>query len=309
MSSHASLPRPDSAEAIPLAQVQALRRVALAVAHPGGPDLFADLVRELAASLQVGLVFMAVFADDSRSVMRTLAACLDGRMLRNFDYALEGSPCAAVVGRSCQFVRVRACCRSLTPGSLSARERMDSFAAFPLNDSAGEPLGLVVAMDRQPIAGGDADHAEAMLKIIAGRVAAEIERERTDEALRAVALAVSASRSGTVFDELVRLLATILHVEVAFIARYEPAQPQIAAHAGDVLRRADPAGHQLSAGRHALRNGARAALPGLSRPTCRRCSRTIRTPARSAPRATPAIRWWRWTARRWASCRWPRGAR
>ena len=67
MSSHATQPRPELAEAIPLAQVHALRRVALAVAHPGGPDLFADLVRELAASLQVGFVFMAVFADDSRT--------------------------------------------------------------------------------------------------------------------------------------------------------------------------------------------------------------------------------------------------
>jgi PAS domain S-box-containing protein len=224
MSTHAPPPGPSGAEAIPLAQVQALRRVALAVAHPGGPNLFADLARELAASLQVGLVFVAVFADDSRTRMRTLAACLDGRALRNFNYALKGSPCAAVAGRSCQFI-ASGLLPELPAGSMSARERMDSFAAYPLNDSAGEPLGLLVAMDRQPIAGGDADHAEAMLKIIAGRAAAEIERERTDEALRAVALAVSASRSGTVFDELVRLLATILHVEVAFIARYEPAQP------------------------------------------------------------------------------------
>jgi PAS domain S-box-containing protein len=224
MSRQASLPLPAEVEAIPLAQVQALRRVALAVAHPGGPSLFADLVRELAASLQVDIVFAAVFADDSRSVMRTLAACRHGRMLRNFDYPLEGSPCAAVVGRSFQFI-VSGVLPQLHPDSMSAKERMDSFAAFPLTDSAGEPLGLLVAMDREPIAGGDADHAEAMLKIIAGRAAAEIERERTDEALRAVALAVSGSRSGTVFDELVRLLATILHVEVAFIARYETAHP------------------------------------------------------------------------------------
>jgi PAS domain S-box-containing protein len=224
MSSAAPLPRPAGAEAIPLAQVQALRRVALAVAHPGGPDLFADLARELAASLQVAVVFIAVFADDSRGVMRTLAACRDGRMLRNFDYPLAGTPCAAVVGRSSQFIP-SGLSTQLAAHSLFARERMDSFAAFPLNDSAGEPLGLLVAMDRQPIAGGDADHAEAMLKIIAGRAAAEIERGRTDEALRAAALAVSGSRSGTVFDELVRLLAAILHVEVAFIARYESAQP------------------------------------------------------------------------------------
>ena len=43
--------------------------------------------------------------------------------------------------------------------------------------------------------------------------------------LRAVALAVSASRGETAFAELVRLLATILHVEVAFIARIEPGCP------------------------------------------------------------------------------------
>jgi PAS domain S-box-containing protein len=224
MSTRALPPEPAGAEAIPLAQVQALRRVALAVAHPGGPNLFADLALELAASLRVAFVFVAVFADDTRGVMRTLAACLEGRMLRNFEYPLEQSPCAAVVGRSFQFIESGLLPR-LAPSSMSARKGMDSFAAFPLNDAAGEPLGLVVAMDRQPIAGGDADHAEAMLKIIAGRAAAEIERERTDEALRAVALAVSGSRSGTVFDELVRLLATILHVEVAFIARYEPAHP------------------------------------------------------------------------------------
>jgi PAS domain S-box-containing protein len=224
MTSQAPLSRERSAEAIPLSQVQALRRVALAVSHPGGPHFFSDLARELAASLDAALVFVSVFADDSRTTMRTLAACLDGRILRNFDYQLEGSPCADVVGRACQFVESGLLPR-LPPGSMSAGKGMDSFAAFPLSDSAGEPLGLVVAMDRRPIAGGVAEHAEAMLKIIAGRAAAEIERERTDEALRAVALAVSGSRSATVFDELVRLLAAILHVEVAFIARYEPAQP------------------------------------------------------------------------------------
>jgi PAS domain S-box-containing protein len=178
MSSHPSRPPAAGAQAVALAQVQALRRVALAVVHPGGPHLFAHLVRELAASLQVGMVFVAVFAAGSRNVMRTLAACLDGCVLREFDYPLEGSPCA-VVGQSCQFIE-SGLLERLEPGSLFERERMDSFAAFPLNDSTGEPLGLVVAMDRQPIAGGDGDHAEAMLEIIAGRAAAEIERERTD---------------------------------------------------------------------------------------------------------------------------------
>ena len=110
------------------------------------------------------------------------------------------------------------------PGSLFGAKGMDSYAAFPLNDSAGTPLGLLVAMDRQPIA--DAELAEALLKIFAGRMVAEIERSHVDEALRAAALAVSSTRGDSVFAELVRLLAAILHVEVAFIARVEPDDPQ-----------------------------------------------------------------------------------
>jgi len=64
---------------------------------------------------------------------------------------------------------------------------------------------------------------EAMLEVVAARAAAEIERARIDETLRAVALGVSAARSGSVFDELVRLLATILQVDVAFVAQPDPA--------------------------------------------------------------------------------------
>ena len=80
MSTHASLPASAGVETISQAQVQALRRVALAVARPGGPSLFADLVRELAESIQAAIVFVAVYADDSSSTMRTLAASLYGQI-------------------------------------------------------------------------------------------------------------------------------------------------------------------------------------------------------------------------------------
>ena len=198
--------------------------MALAVARPGGPTLLDDLVRELAAALEVAVVFVAVFADDEHGILRTLSLRMDGTALPNFDYPVQGSPCALVVGREFRYVAA-----DMTPeypsGTLFSAEKMDSYAAFPLNDSAGAALGLLVAMDRVPIAGGDADHAEAMLKIVAGRVAAEIERTHTDEVLRSAALAVSGARSATVFDELVKLLAAILHVDAAFIARREAGDP------------------------------------------------------------------------------------
>jgi PAS domain S-box-containing protein len=200
---------------LPPPQVHALRRVADAAAHPGGPGLFADLVRELAAALDACMVFVAVFADDARTTVRTLAACLDGQAIDNFECCAECLDGCIPSGLSPRF----------EPGSVFAQAGIDSLCSLPLGDSAGEPLGLLVAMAREPIAGGDTAHTLAMLQITGARAAAEIERERTDEVLRAVALAVSAAPGGTVFDELVRLLATILHVEVAFIARYEHEKP------------------------------------------------------------------------------------
>ncbi|MBS1178465.1 MAG: histidine kinase [Proteobacteria bacterium] len=202
---------------------KAMFRAAQAVAQAGGPNLFADLVRELADTLRVATAFVAVFSDETHQQMRTLGAVLDGRVLQNFDYPLEGTPCAKVVGRAFRHVP-HGVAVEFPPGSLFGAKGMDSYAAFPLTDSAGTPLGLLVAMDRQSIA--DAELAEALLKIFAGRMVAEIERSHVDEALRAAALAVSSTRGDSVFAELVRLLAAILHVEVAFIARVEPDDPQ-----------------------------------------------------------------------------------
>jgi PAS domain S-box-containing protein len=223
MSASLPAPLPPPAPADWNAAAQAMFRAAQAVSHAGGPGLFADLVRELAHILGVATVFVAVFTDERRTRLRTLAATLDGRVLQNFDYPLEGSPCAQVVGRAFRHVE-RGVAAEFRPGTLFAAKGMDAYAAFPLNDAAGTPLGLLVAMDRGPLA--DARLTEALLKIFAGRIAAEIERGRADEALRAAALAVSSARGGSVFVELVRYLAAILQVEVAFIARYEPGDPQ-----------------------------------------------------------------------------------
>ena len=197
----------------------ALYRAAQAVAGPGGAGAMAQLVQQLAQILDAATVFVAVHAGDSPRRMRTLAAVLDGKVLRNFDYALEGSPCAQVVDHGFRYV-ARGVAAEFAHDTIFAAKGMDSYAAYPLDDSEGRPLGLLVAMDRRPIA--DATLTEALLKIFASRIVAEIERSRADDALRATALAVSSARGDSVFAELSRYLATILHCEIAFIARLEP---------------------------------------------------------------------------------------
>jgi PAS domain S-box-containing protein len=161
---------------------EALREAALAVTNAEGEGVFHELVRYLSAILDVDVAMIAVHVDGNRARMRTLAACLDGKPLDNFEYALDGSPCRHVVGREFRFV-AEGVKPEFPPGALLAANGIDSYAALPLNDASGRPLGLIAAMDRRPMR--DAALAESMLKIFAMRAVAEIERTRADAALRA----------------------------------------------------------------------------------------------------------------------------
>jgi PAS domain S-box-containing protein len=149
-----------------------LRRAALAVSAAEGGGVFNRLAGELAEILGVAIGFIAVFDDAARSRMRMLAFHLDGRLRTPFTYPLEGSPCASVVGKEFRCVSSGAR-REFPEDDLFARHGLESYAAFPLNDAAGAPLGVIGAMDRRPLR--DPALCEAVLKIFALRGASELE--------------------------------------------------------------------------------------------------------------------------------------
>ena len=153
----------------------ALRRAAVAVSDAEGDGVFERLTGELADILGVAVGFIAVFADPARSQMRMLAFHLDGRMRAPFNYVLEGTPCALVIGRDFHCLAEGA--RKEFPASdLFARLGLDSYAAYPLNDARGAPLGLVGAVDSRPLR--DVPLCASILKIFAMRVAPEIARHQ-----------------------------------------------------------------------------------------------------------------------------------
>ena len=175
---------------------QALQRAALAVSRAGGPRVYEALIAELADILAVDVAFVAVFDDVGRTHMRSLAAWLDGRLLRNFSYVLAGTPCARVVGREFRYV-AQGVSAEFDPGTIFAAKGMDGYAAYPQFDGSGESLGLLVTMTRTAMA--DPALAESMLKIFAMRMSAEIEHGRAEEALRRAAVAVSSAEGAEYF--------------------------------------------------------------------------------------------------------------
>ena len=160
-----------------------LSRAALAVSDSQSSGVFDRLARELADILGVAIGFIAVFADDAHAQMRMLAFSLDGQIRKPFTYRLEGTPCASVVGR--QFRCMPAAARREFPhDDLFARLGIESYAAYPLNDAAGAPLGLIGAMDRSPLR--DVAQCEAILKIFAMRAAAELGHSAGEARYRAI---------------------------------------------------------------------------------------------------------------------------
>ena len=167
---------------------EALQRAALAVSIAGGVKGLEGLVEHLAAVLGTDVAFVAVFTDTQRNRMRTLAAWLDGRLLRNYEYDLADSPCAGIIGRVFRFVPSGALAE-IPPGTMFHAKGMDGYAAYALTDSSGTALGLIAVMSRAPLNGSA--RVEAILKIFAVRAAAEIERSRAEEALRSCENAVN----------------------------------------------------------------------------------------------------------------------
>jgi PAS domain S-box-containing protein len=203
-------------------KAHALVHAALSASRAGGPTMFADLVRDLAATLAVDAAFVAVFTDDTGTHLRTLAAVLDGEPLANYSFAVATSPCAGVIGRDFRYV-ARGVSAEFRPGSLYLAAGIDSYAAHTMTDRAGRTVGLVAVLSRAPIQ--DQTLSEALLKIYAVRMGAEIERTRAEESLRDAALAVSSARGDAVFAELAGYLAKLLGVETAFVALTDESDP------------------------------------------------------------------------------------
>ncbi|HEU5283405.1 MAG TPA: PAS domain-containing protein, partial [Burkholderiales bacterium] len=160
---------------------EALRSAALAVSTAEGETVFQELTRYLATTLGVECSFIAACTSEEATHVRTLAVYTDQGYEDNIEYSLPGTACGTVVGQD--FRVVASGVRDLFPQDrMFRRLSIESYAAYPLNDSRGRALGLVAVLSRRPMR--DRELTESMLKIFAARAAAEIERSAADEARR-----------------------------------------------------------------------------------------------------------------------------
>jgi len=160
---------------------KALSEISQALLAITGETFFRELVMNLGKALGVAFAFVGEVTDTSCGAIRTVAVNAGGKLAENFVYELPGTPCENVVGKNiCSYTRG---VQQLFPDDRMLVEMgIESYIGSPLFNSAGKPIGILVLLDNKPLT--DPEHAEAILKICAGRAAAELDRRHQELALR-----------------------------------------------------------------------------------------------------------------------------
>jgi diguanylate cyclase (GGDEF)-like protein/PAS domain S-box-containing protein len=158
----------------------AVLKVAAGVTANRGAEFFEHLARNMteAVGAQAGVV--ARLLPGPALSARTIAAVIDGAVADNFAYAIEGTPCEHLAHDKVCFVPAAVADRF--PGApLLSSLGAQSYVGGRLDNSAGEPVGLLFVLFREPLK--QSDFITSTLQIFVTRAAAELERQEADARL------------------------------------------------------------------------------------------------------------------------------
>lgn len=158
-----------------------LRAIEAGTASVIGADFFRALVRNLARALQVRYAFVAecLGADGSGRVRaRSRAFWKHDGFGADFEYEVPGTPCQAVLdGQVCHHATDL---QALFPEDTGLVELdAKSYLGIPMLGSSGEVIGHIAVLDDRPMPDGSV--ATSVMKLCAGRAAAELERLKAAE--------------------------------------------------------------------------------------------------------------------------------
>jgi PAS domain S-box-containing protein len=161
---------------------ETVRHIVEGTAPTTGHDFFQALANHLSRACQVEYAFAAALDPTDPNRARTLAVSRRGAPADNFAYEVRDTPCGFVMGESQSYfpTGVR---QEFPDNAILAGLGIDSYMGTPLFSRAGEPLGLIALMHDRPIP--QPEGARSILRAVAARAAAELERDQTQEALHA----------------------------------------------------------------------------------------------------------------------------
>jgi PAS domain S-box-containing protein len=165
---------------VQLAEDAALRRIAEGIKSETGERFFLSLVRHLALVLNCQYAFVSELSKD-RLRFRTRALWGRGQFLANLDVPLAGTPCEAVLHGNTAHYPENLC--QLFPEDKGLTGwAAESYCGVPLVDLSDNVVGHLAIVDDKPML--DGPRGIAIMRILAARAYAEIERLRAETAIK-----------------------------------------------------------------------------------------------------------------------------
>ena len=159
---------------------QTFRAIVVGTASATGSDFFPSLVRHMAAALHVRCAFITE-CDDGKHA-KSLAFWNGDHFGDNFEFEVEGTPCLKVVqGETCHYKENLIDLFPLDKGLVDISA--ESYLGVPMLDRAGRVIGHIAIIDDKPMERDE--RAIDLVKIFAGRAAAELKRQRAEAELQA----------------------------------------------------------------------------------------------------------------------------
>ncbi len=144
-------------------------------------NFFTSMACQLAQCLEADSTLIGELIDGENREVKTLGVCYEGTILDNFTYDLAGTPSEEIMEQgACSYFG--GATQLFPTDPLLKRTKVEGLAGTPLRNSQGRVNGVMLAAYRRPLA--DAKLADMILQLFSTRTAAEIERKRTEEALR-----------------------------------------------------------------------------------------------------------------------------
>jgi PAS domain S-box-containing protein len=160
---------------------EALQALVAGTAAVTGKEFFSALVRHLADALGVRYVVLAERIDEDLSRARVLSFWADDKLLDTFEYELANTPCEVVLQEGMCFYSSGV--QQLFPQDKDLLAlNVESYLGAPLVDTFGISIGHLCVLDTKPIL--QDERCKAIVSIFAARATAELQRQRTETALR-----------------------------------------------------------------------------------------------------------------------------
>jgi PAS domain S-box-containing protein len=160
---------------------EALRKIAQSDPTPGSIAFLRSLVKDLCQAINVPYAILADIKNSTPSHTHTVAICANGNYVENFAW----TPPPVLLH---DLVQEKGCAWNnvsmplFPPSSHLSTWPVTSYMGSALRGQAGQIIGLLVVLSQEPIVNPHV--AKSIVQIFAARAANELQRKKTEDALR-----------------------------------------------------------------------------------------------------------------------------